>query len=416
MGNIVRRVLGLIREVAEDEENDDETAATSEADTLQGTHDSSLQRPELKSSISTLSPLKHGATQPSGMASYEPGADGTAALDASSRPPLLTSHTSYAQPGAPVVHSLFGLFNGSHLTGTPSSPGTPANMSGAASPATRALSHANLANLSLNDIPPSKIATKDIKADVIEGIREILDELDQAAEQIAGYAEEHIHADEIVLVHGSSSTVQRFLLKAARKRHFTVMHVESHPNDHADTYATVFHGRKANATKTTAGGDDANDDDAVDDPRFRPLTAAGITVIAIPDSAVFAIMSRVNKVILSTHSVLANGGLVASVGALNIAHAAKAHMTPVVVLSGVYKLSPLYPFDLDELIEYGDAGKVVPYEDAAGFVDKVDVVNPLSDYVPENLVDLYITNLGGHAPSYLYRIVADHYSVEDVNL
>jgi translation initiation factor eIF-2B subunit beta len=107
---------------------------------------------------------------------------------------------------------------------------------------------------------------------------------------------------------------------------------------------------------------------------------------------VFAIMSRVNKVILATHTVLANGGLVAAAGAHMIAKAAKEHQIPVVVLSGVYKLSPVYPFDIDELIEHGDAGSVVPYDDGE-FVEKVDVENPLYDYVPADLVDLYITNL-----------------------
>lgn len=411
VGNIVRRVLGLIREVAEAEleEDHDDTPAMSEADAPLPSHDSS-RRPGVKSSISTFSPLKHGAAQPVNLSGRELQDQDMAILDASNRPPLLTSHASFAQPGAPVVHSLFGLFNGSAAAGTPSPSGTPTTMSGAASPATRALSQANIAKLSLND-SPSKLTSKDVKADVIDGIGEILDELEQVATLIADHALEHIHGDEIVLVHGSSSTVQKFLVTAARKRKFTVVHVESCPNDNADTYSTVFKGRKAGK----AAGVDGADEDAIEDPNIKPLTAAGITVIVIPEAAVFAVMSRVNKVILSTHSVLANGGLVASVGSLNIAQAAKAHMTPVVVLSGVYKLSPLYPFDLDELIEYGDASKVVPYEEG-DFVAKVDVTNPLTDYVPEGLVDLYITNAGGYAPSYLYRIVADHYNDEDLNL
>ena len=126
-------------------------------------------------------------------------------------------------------------------------------------------------------------------------------------------------------------------------------------------------------------------------------------------------MSRINKVILAPHTVLANGSLIAAAGASTIAHAARTHRVPVVVLSGVYKLSPVYPFDTDELIEYGDPGKVVPFQEGE-FMDKVDVVNPVYDHVDSDLIDLYITNLGAHAPSYLYRIVADHYRVEDVDL
>ena len=133
----------------------------------------------------------------------------------------------------------------------------------------------------------------------------------------------------------------------------------------------------------------ADDDLGVE--RFsRTLIAAGITVTLIPDAAVFALMSRVNKVILGTHVVLANGGLIAAAGAEIIAKAAQVHRTPVVVVTGVYKLSPVYPFDFDAMIEYGDGGKVCGDLAQDG---SVDVENPLYDYVPAELVDLYITNL-----------------------
>ena len=38
------------------------------------------------------------------------------------------------------------------------------------------------------------------------------------------------------------------------------------------------------------------------------LAKDGIDTTVITDSAVFAIMSRVNKVIIGTHTVMANGG------------------------------------------------------------------------------------------------------------
>ena len=145
----------------------------------------------------------------------------------------------------------------------------------------------------------------------------------------------------------------------------------------------------------------------------KTLTAAGICVILIPDSAIFAMMSRVNKVILDTHVVLADGGHISAAGAKQIAKAAQTHRTPVIVLSGVYKFSPVHPFDIDAFLEEGDPSKVIPFEEGE-FMDKVEIENPLFDYVPADLVDLYVTNLGGHAPSYLYRIIADHYRSEDV--
>lgn len=67
----------------------------------------------------------------------------------------------------------------------------------------------------------------------------------------------------------------------------------------------------------------------------------------INDSAIYAVMSRVNKVILGTHTVLANGGLVAISGSHMIAAAANFHHIPVVVLTGLYKLCPMQPYDFD---------------------------------------------------------------------
>lgn len=259
----------------------------------------------------------------------------------------------------PPLTSMFSLL--SHPEPEHSLPSTP----GSQSPIGRTFGHA---------------PTKDVRAEVLEGINEIIDELGQVDDQIASYALEHIHSNEIILTHTSSTTVQKFLLKAAAKRKFTVIHAEAFPNNHDATHATV-------------SGNVPGDDEKMSVEAFqKPLIALGITVILIPDSAVFALMSRVNKVILGTHSVLANGGLVAAAGTRVIARAAKVHQTPVVVVSGVYKLSPVYPFDFDSLIEYGDAGKILPFEDG-DLVDKIDVQNPLYDYVPAELVDLYITNL-----------------------
>lgn len=373
VGNIVRRVLGVIREEAE-EDRDGETNSFSEANSDSRPHtpgDTLGPRPGLQSTLTTFSPLRHG-TSPTGSPLASRSSDDLfppADLEPTHRPPLLTSHISYAVANtAPMATSMFNLL--SHPISHANSPtGTPGTSS--PNPRNPLTSHA-LANLN---------TAKDLRAEVIEGIEEIIDELDQVDDQIAGYALEHIHSNEIILTHTSSATVQKFLLKAATKRKFTVIHAESFPNNHEATHATIV-GKHASE----------GEDDLGTKLFSKPLTAAGITVIVIPDAAVFALMSRVNKVILGTHVVLANGGLVAAAGAKTIAQAARVHRTPVVVVTGIYKLSPIYPFDFESLIEYGDASKVFGYEDG-DLVEKVDVENPLFDYVPAELVDLYITNL-----------------------
>ncbi|KAL1973080.1 hypothetical protein VTN31DRAFT_6622 [Thermomyces dupontii] len=373
VGNIVRRVLGLIRDEAEDE-RDAESLVTSEAGS-----DSRPHTPRGAESHSPARTQQHGGgeefalpIQDRDLLAVRP----EGSERSSSRPPL----TSFGSVQAPPVVSMFSLLQHPEAESpAPSSPGT-------VSPSGR-----------------GRGQHKDVRAEVLDGIGEIIDELGQVDDQIAGYALEHIHSNEVILTYTSSTTVQKFLLKAAAKRKFTVIHAESYPNNHTATHARV------------SGNTEADEENLSAESFQKPLIALGITVILIPDSAVFAIMSRVNKVILGTHSVLANGGLIAAAGTRMIARAAKAHQAPVVVVSGVYKLSPVYPFDIESLIEHGDPSKVIGYEDG-DVVDRIDVENPLYDYVPAELVDLYVTNLGGHAPSYLYRILSDHYRKEDITL
>ncbi|KAL8853214.1 MAG: hypothetical protein Q9221_001948 [Calogaya cf. arnoldii] len=274
---------------------------------------------------------------------------------------LLAPNTS---TNAPAITSLFTL-NLSKGASPLSTPGI--QTSGGESPITAPLSSA-----------PN--TAEDLRAEVVEGVQEIIEELNQADDQIAAYALDHIHSSEFVLVYTPSMTVQRFILKAAAKRKFTVIHAGPFQDHH--------HPRK------WAGGPNAglDNDDENSDRFLKSLTVAGVTVVMVPFSAVFALMSRTSKVILDPHVVLADGSLVASAGARTLAQAASMHQTPVIVLSGVYKLSPVYPSETGTLIEFGDPNSVIGY-DQGSFLEKIDVNNPLFDHVPADLVNLYITNL-----------------------
>ena len=366
IGNIVRRVLGVIREEA-DEDREGETSGYSHAVTdsrPQSASENGASVPETPRTAPRplhSSPLRQGA---SGQPPLELRED-----EAFQRAPLLAAHASYANANTgPVVTSMFSLL--SHPRSNVASPtATPGSQSPRSHP-----SYSNPALANLN-------ATKDLRAEIVEGIQEIVEELNQADDQIAGYSLEYIHSNEIILTHTSSITLQKFLLKAAAKRKFTVIHAEAFPNDHEFTHATVIGQTKEDW-----------DHESRPDSFQKSLTAAGITVILIPDSAVYALMSRANKVILDTDIVLANGGLVAAAGAKVVAKAASMHRTPVIVLGAVYKLSPVYPFDIDPLMENGDPRGVISYGDG-DLVNKVEIENPLLDYIPPELVDLYITNL-----------------------
>ncbi|KAL8822647.1 MAG: hypothetical protein Q9191_006619 [Dirinaria sp. TL-2023a] len=372
VGNIVRRVLGVIRDEAEENRDADanETITDGRPPTLARNRGPPFESHNVSSALAASSPLML-----EGLRSADVSMEGVGFVESSgesnslARPALTSQASSAANTERPLLKSMFSLL--SHPRSNASSPtATP----GSQSPSGTSIS----ASQSFED------ATRDLRAEAGEAIEEIMEELDTVDDQIAGYGLDHIYANEVILTHTSSVTVQKFLLKAAGKRKFTVIFVESFPNAHESVHATV-----AGSPKGDAGGSGP-------DRIHKSLTAAGITVVLVPDSAIFALMPRVNKVILSTHAVLANGSLVTASGARLIAKAANAHKVPVMVLAGVYKLSPIYPFNIDAFIEYGDTSKIVPYEDGE-LLEKVDVENPLHDYVPPDLVDLYITNLYVHS-------------------
>jgi len=145
----------------------------------------------------------------------------------------------------------------------------------------------------------------------------------------------------------------------------------------------------------------------------KQLSEKKISTTLIPDASVNALVSRVDKVIISTHSIMANGGLVTHTGAYMIALAAKEHSVPVYVIGASYKMTPLYPFDFltyNELLSPQEIFKLEEHDRK----ENIDVIVPAFDYVPPELVSLYITNLGGQTPKYIYRVFTELYSQDDI--
>lgn len=124
----------------------------------------------------------------------------------------------------------------------------------------------------------------------------------------------------------------------------------------------------------------------------RSLSSSGLSTFLVPDSSIYAIMSRVNKVILGAHAILANGGMFAITGSLLAATAARAHSTPVVVCAGQFKLTPQWNLYHEYgALDFADPSNVLGFEEG-NLVEKVEVVNPYYDYVNPELLDVYITN------------------------
>ncbi|KAL3692899.1 hypothetical protein R1sor_006550 [Riccia sorocarpa] len=231
-----------------------------------------------------------------------------------------------------------------------------------------------------------------LKHNVIESINIMLNELQEYHLQVAEQALEHIHQNEVILTLGRSRTLLHFLLGAKKKRSFQVVVAEGSPR---------YQGHKL----------------------AKELTAEKLSTTLITDSAVFAMISRVNMVIVGAHAVMANGGVLAPVGLHMVALAAKRHAVPFVVLTGLHKLCPLYPHnpftllnDMKSPSEVLDFGELSDCLNGTTGGAESHVFNPTFDYIPPELVSLFITDTGGHNPSYVYRLVAEFYSPEDIVL
>ncbi|XP_058066731.1 translation initiation factor eIF-2B subunit beta [Anopheles bellator] len=225
----------------------------------------------------------------------------------------------------------------------------------------------------------------DLKDALLDHLSEIETELETTADSISTQAAEHIHSAELIMTIGYSRAVEKFLKKAAETRPIEVVVVECAPDCRGQQLA-------------------AN------------LGRAKIQTTLISDAAIFAIMSRINKVIIGTHSVLANGGLQAVCGTYSLALSAKHFSVPVIVLAPTYKLAPVHlcNYEQGDFNILGNTEAILPFKSQTARFTKV--YNPLFDYVPPELVTLFITNNGANAPSYIYRLISELYHPDDNQL
>jgi translation initiation factor eIF-2B subunit beta len=259
-----------------------------------------------------------------------------------------------------------------------------------------------------SDDPDSFART--LKPVVMEAIQDILDELETAHDNIAKSAKDHIHSeyasflslfflDSIVVRHcradfalqrnhlddrqikdgGDVSQICGALPQFHRHRcgKWSFVSVDR-PSIQSPHMLKVAHA----PSPLSYGGHDM----------ARSLSSSGISTFLVPDSSVYALMSRVSKVILGAHAILTNGGMFAVTGSLLTATAARAHSTPVMVCAGQFKLTPLWNLYHEYgALDFADPSGVLGFEEG-DLVDKVDVVNPYYDYVRPDLVDVYVTN------------------------
>ena len=235
----------------------------------------------------------------------------------------------------------------------------------------------------------------DIRATAINIIRELTDEVKNIDEQIFQIGVDLIHDNEILLIPTpDSKTILNFLInvkkdKNWKKRNFTCIITESYPNnlDKAQKFALK-------------------------------LSDLGIDTIIIPDSMIFAVMSKIGKVIIGCKQIFSNGSaIVSSTGVQTVVQCAKEFRVPIIVMAGLYKLSSISPFDIKEnYLEVGGSkltGSLLPKQHTVvgdeGDYSRLIMVNNINDFIAAEFIDIIITNTGAYSPSFMYRVVADNY-------
>ncbi|CAL1536679.1 unnamed protein product [Lymnaea stagnalis] len=223
-------------------------------------------------------------------------------------------------------------------------------------------------------------------ASIIEAITELKTEIEGCVENIAAQAPCYINENDVILTIGRSRTVEAFLKNAALKNKFQVLVSECAP---------FYQGHEM----------------------AKNLAQAKINTTLITECQIGIIMPRVNKVIIGAHSFMANGGLKAVTGTNIMAILAKEHNKHVIVCSSMYKLSPLFHSTSKHASfnKFASPSELLDYEDAE-LLSKVEVMTPVFDYVPPDLVYMIVSNNGAQSVSYMYRLVKDFYHPDDVEL
>ena len=220
----------------------------------------------------------------------------------------------------------------------------------------------------------------------MSAVNELYDEVDNVYQPICEQAQDHIHHDECILTIGYSVLVEKFLKAAGKKRRFQVIIAESAPSLDGHKLALAL------------------------------SKIPNISVTLIPDSNIYAITARVNKVVLSPVSVMADGGSICASGHMMVATAAKEYKVPVISITTAFMLTPLFSHNQQNVLNQllSPVG-VIPY-DAPVDTDKVEVTLPAYDFVPPDMCNLYVTNNGSHLPSYMYRLLVEYYHPNDHEL
>ena len=225
--------------------------------------------------------------------------------------------------------------------------------------------------------------SNDLIDNILRNIEELIGELEGVSDSIKDQADEHINDNDIILTANHSDQLEELFIEASKTKKFKVYVTESAPSLSGLIQAKI-------------------------------LKKNNIDVTVIQDSAVYAIMSKVNKIIIGTRAIMANGGLVTYNGVYNLCLCAQMFAVPVVVVGATFKLTPMFPFNHETFNDFLSPDSILSNKlEYKGDISNIKFHTPAFDYVPPEMITIYITNQGSQNPAYIYRLFSELYSQED---
>ncbi|KAF9806790.1 hypothetical protein SFRURICE_009477 [Spodoptera frugiperda] len=211
-------------------------------------------------------------------------------------------------------------------------------------------------------------AQHDLREPLRDYIAELRGELESSISSICGQAREHVHGDELILTYGASAITERFLRAAAPRKYKLILAEGPDPTE-VGGYVVIFRGLEG---------------------ALQPLEDKLLTTCCTPRPHLQRYLSHAMANRLSAAGV------------------------PVLALVPLYKLCPIH--DLTPFNSSGSPHTALSYDRHEATSDNVHVYAPMYDFAPPDHVTLFITNLGGSSPSYMYRMLSELYDPSDYAL
>ncbi len=218
---------------------------------------------------------------------------------------------------------------------------------------------------------------REFKLSLAREEKEYLQNVEQAVSIIAEYGAKQVPKGGVVFTHCHSNTVVAVLKRAFElKRLESVICTETRPK---------FQGH------LTA----------------RELSAAGVPVTMIVDSAVKTFIDDADVVFVGSDAITAKGDLINKIGTATIAAIAFHEDVPFYSATEIFKFDPLTAWGVMEEIEERSASELVDPQDFP--FPNVKIRNPAFDLTQAKYVSAYVTELGVVPPQGLAQAVSKYF-------